>query len=43
VVVANLHRMAEHNFDLAQRPRVHFILDDGIHYTRTNTQQYPSS
>jgi predicted membrane-bound spermidine synthase/Flp pilus assembly protein TadD len=41
VVLQNLHRMAEHNFNIMARTNVHFILDDGIHYTRVCTQTYP--
>jgi spermidine synthase len=41
VVLENLDRMAEHNFRIAQRMNVRFILDDGIHHIKTNAQRYP--
>lgn len=40
VVLQNLHRMAEWNFDLHARPNLHASLDDAIHYTKTSTEQY---
>ena len=39
-VLPNLHRMSRHNFDIASNPRVRFILDDGIHYTRVTPKRY---
>ena len=41
VVLENLDRMEEHNFRITQRMNVRFILDDGIHHIKTNTQRYP--
>lgn len=40
VVLQNLHRMAEWNFDLHTRPQLHATLDDAIHYTKTATAHY---
>jgi predicted membrane-bound spermidine synthase len=40
VVLKNLYRMAEWNFDLAARPQLHATLDDAIHYTKTSAEQY---
>lgn len=41
VVLQNLHRMSEYNFNITTRTNVHFILDDGIHFTKVSQQQYP--
>ncbi|MDB6031157.1 MAG: putative spermidine synthase with an N-terminal rane domain [Verrucomicrobiales bacterium] len=41
VVLQNLHRMSEHNFDIVTRTNVHFILDDGIHFTKVCQEKYP--
>lgn len=40
VVLQNLHRMSGHNFDIVSNPRVHFILDDGIHFTKLCQERY---
>ncbi len=40
VVLQNLYRMSEFNFDIETMPGVSIIHDDAIHYTKTNDQQY---
>jgi spermidine synthase len=40
VVLQNLDRMAEYNFDLASRQNVNFILDDGVHFTKVSRDRY---
>ena len=41
VVLQNLWRMSEHNFDLVQKTNTRFINDDGIHFMRVGREQYP--
>ncbi len=41
VVLQNLWRMSEHNFDLVKKPNARFINDDGIHFMRVGREQYP--
>jgi predicted membrane-bound spermidine synthase/Flp pilus assembly protein TadD len=40
VVLDNLHRMAEYNFDIEYRPGVTIIHDDGIHHIKTTPRRY---
>ncbi|HUR47193.1 MAG TPA: hypothetical protein VMZ27_15035, partial [Candidatus Saccharimonadales bacterium] len=41
VILPNLHRMAEHNFGIATRTNVTFVLDDAVHFTKICQKQYP--
>lgn len=41
VVLQNLFRMAEYNFDLAARTNAHFVLDDAIRFTKVCQERYP--
>lgn len=36
----NLYQMKPWNFDIANNPRVNFIVDDAIHYVRASDKQY---
>ena len=40
VVLENLYRMADDNFQIQSRPRVQLILDDAIHFTKASQKQY---
>jgi predicted membrane-bound spermidine synthase/Flp pilus assembly protein TadD len=40
VVLDNLHRMAQYNFDIQNRPGVTIIHDDGIHHIKTTPKRY---
>lgn len=40
VVVENEYRMKQWNFDIVHNPRVHIVVDDAIHYTKTVNKQY---
>jgi len=40
VVVQNLHRMAEYNFDVQSRRGVQIFIDDGIHFAKSSIKQY---
>lgn len=41
VVIENLYRMKEWNFDIESRqPRVNIVLDDAIHYTKASQERY---
>jgi spermidine synthase len=40
VVLQNLFRTADHNFDLASKRHVNFVLDDGVHFTKLSRKQY---
>ena len=40
VVLENLYRMADDNFNIEYRPQVNLILDDAIHYTKISREQY---
>ena len=40
VVLQNLFRTTEHNFDLASKKHVNFVLDDGVHFTKLCQKQY---
>lgn len=40
VVLQNLYRLKEHNFDLANKKHVNFVLDDGVHFTKLCRKQY---
>jgi spermidine synthase len=40
VVLQNLFRTADHNFDLASKRHVTFVLDDGVHFTKLCQKQY---
>jgi predicted membrane-bound spermidine synthase len=39
-VLANQHRMVQHNFDILSQPRLELIHDDGIHYIKTTPKKY---
>ena len=40
VVVQNLFRMAEYNFDIQSRHNVNVVVDDGIHFTKVAKEKY---
>jgi spermidine synthase len=40
-VLRNQWRMAAHNFDIASKRNVNFILDDGIHFMNVCRERYP--
>ena len=40
VVVQNLYRMAQWNFDVRSNPNVHVMVDDAIHHAKVATEQY---
>jgi predicted membrane-bound spermidine synthase len=40
VILKNLHRMAEYNFDIEHMPSVSIIHDDGIHFVKTAPRRY---
>ncbi len=40
VVLENLYRMSDDNFQIESRPRVQLILDDAIHFTKSSQKQY---
>ncbi len=40
VVLDNLHHMAEYSFDIARRPDVTIVHDDGMHFIKTGTERY---
>jgi tetratricopeptide (TPR) repeat protein len=40
VVLENLHRMAEYNFDIEHRPNVTIVHDDGIRFVQTTDRKY---
>ena len=40
VVIDNLWRMAEYNFDIEDRSNVDIVHDDGIHFVKTATKRY---
>ena len=40
-VLQNQWRMAEHNFGIADKKQVNFILDDGIHFMNVSREEYP--
>ncbi len=40
VVVENQYRMKRWNFDIVNNPKVHIVVDDAIHYTKSTQKQY---
>ncbi len=40
VILQNLHRMSQYNFDLEHQQNTKIIHDDGIHYLKTTPRQY---
>ena len=40
VVVENLFRMAEYNFDIQSRGNVNIVVDDGIHFAKVSKKKY---
>ena len=40
LMVRNLYRIKEYNFDLGEKPNTRFILDDAIHYARVSRDHY---
>ncbi|MDD4963877.1 MAG: tetratricopeptide repeat protein [Gallionella sp.] len=40
VVVENQFRMKRWNFDIVNNPKVHVVIDDAIHYTKSTQKQY---
>ena len=41
VILKNVHRMAEHNFDIVSKPQVKLFVDDGIHFMKVGRERYP--
>ena len=40
VILDNLHRMQEHNFDILEQPSTHLVHGDGIRFVRTTEKRY---
>lgn len=40
VVVENQYRMKRWNFDIESNPKVHIVVDDAIHFTKTTPKKY---
>ncbi len=40
VILENLHRMSQYNFDIENNDRVDIVLNDAIHHVKTDPQEY---